>query len=182
MDKSEMVKSFVEGDAMVILKTDGTTLQGRLAKIDLVQSRVVLKVAEYVGFDGKVELVDLEEIGFDSIDTISKPLTVVQKPPTLDDDLRKYPIGKYLMIWGKHDGSINSTIQQGQLKSINWGNRTLVLHNTNYNEDLTVKMDQISFIDDTRSGSGAKSSVQTPDWHMRPDGAWYRGDRKYGGD
>lgn len=83
MDKSEMVKSFVEGDAMVILKTDGTTVQGRLAKIDLVQSRVVLNVAVYIGLDGKVEQVVQEEVGFDSIDTISKLVTAVQQPRPL---------------------------------------------------------------------------------------------------
>ncbi|MGO4775649.1 hypothetical protein AB4084_09090, partial [Lysobacter sp. 2RAB21] len=140
-----------------------------------------IHVAVYIGLDGIVEREDLVECYFGDVDTISKFGNEPKKPRTFDADLKQYPIGKYLMIWGKHDSSINPTIEQGALKSINWDKRTLEQHNITYDEDRTVNIDRISFIDGTRSGPGALGSVQTPDWHLRPDGAWYRGERKYAG-
>lgn len=181
MDKNEMVKGFSQNDAVVILKTDGETLQGYLSKIDLARDCFVIQAAVYIGLDGKVEREDLVECKFGEVDTISKFGSQPKNPATFDADLKQYPIGKYLMIWGRHDSSINPTIEQGVLKSINWDKRTLVLHSVTYDKDRTVNIDRISFIDDTRSGSGALGPVQTPDWHLRPDGAWYRGERKYAG-
>lgn len=181
MDKNEMVKGFSQNDAVVILQTNGETLQGYLSKIDLAKDCFVIRAAVYIGFDGKVEREDLVECKFADVDTISKYGSQTKSPVTFDADLKQYPIGKYLMIWGKHDNSINPTIEQGVLKSINWDKRALVLHNSTYDQDRTVNIDRISFIDDTRSGPGALGSVQTPDWYLRPDGAWYRGGQKYAG-
>ena len=176
-----MVKGFAQKDAVVILKTNGETLQGYLSKIDLAQDCFVIQVAVYVGLDGKVKREDLVECKFDEVDTISKFGSAPQHSPNFDADLKQYPVGKYLMIWGRHGSSTNPTIEQGVLKSINWDKRTLVLHNVTYDEDRTVSIDRISFIDATRTGPGALGAVQTPDWHLRPDGAWYRGERKYTG-
>ncbi|ALN89770.1 hypothetical protein [Lysobacter gummosus] len=179
MDKNEMVKGFSQNDAVVILKTNGGTIQGYLSKIDLAQDCFVIQVAVYIGLDGKVERQDLVECKFGDVDTISKFGNEPKNPPTFDTVLKQYPIGKYLMIWGKHDSSTSPTIEQGVLKSINWDKRTLVLHSITYDQDRTVNIGRISFIDDTRSGPGAVASAQTSDWHLRPDGAWYRGEQKY---
>jgi hypothetical protein len=181
MDKNEMVKGFSQNDAVVILQTNGQTLQGYLSKIDLAQECFVIQVAVYIGLDGKIERRDLVECKFGDVDTISKFGNEPKNPPNFDADLKQYPIGRYLMIWGRHDGSINPTIEQGVLKSINWDKRTLVLHNITYDQDRTVNIDRISFIDGTRSGPGALGAAQTSDWHLRPDGAWYRGGQKYAG-
>ena len=55
VDKNEMVKGFSQNDAVVILKTNGGTIQGYLSKIDLAQDCFVIQVAVYIGLDGKVE-------------------------------------------------------------------------------------------------------------------------------
>jgi hypothetical protein len=181
MDKQAVAKAFTVGEGVVILTTKGDTIQGYLSKFNLDKNSVSLQVAVYIGFDGKVEREDLIECKFDEIDTISSANPKPQPPTTFDADLKKVQVGKYLMIWGKHGASLNPTIEQGKLVSIDWTKRTLVLRSVNYEDQLsTVHLDKISFIDYTRSGPGAQGSSQTPDWHMRPDGAWYRGNREYG--
>lgn len=184
VDKHDMVKGFSQGDAVVIIETGGRSLQGYLSKIDVAQDRLVLRVGADIGYDGKVEREHLVELKFADIAAIGRFGSNLNRHPTLEDELKNYPIGKYLMIWGTHDNSINLTIQQGQLKSINWEKRTLVLYNTTYKEDRTVNFDRISSIDASRSGPGAASPASVPDWYMRPDGAWYRGEQEHsdGGD
>lgn len=83
------------------------------------------------------------------------------------------------MITGRYGNAINPTIEQGKLKSIDWDNRTVVLHNTTYDRDTTVRMDQMISIDDTRSGSGALTFAQEPDWYLGADGKWRKAGREY---
>jgi len=44
-----------------------------------------------------------------------------------------------------------------------------------------VPIDKITYIDESRTGPGALDPAQSPDWYRRPDGNWYKGDRKYEG-
>jgi hypothetical protein len=84
--------------------------------------------------------------------------------------------GKYLMIYLPY-GSSSYIIEQGTLTSVDWNNGTVLLHNTVYNRDTTVSIDNIQSIDESRSGSGALGSVQTAD--LRLVGSdWYRGSVK----
>ncbi|ATQ74633.1 hypothetical protein CR152_08940 [Massilia violaceinigra] len=96
---------------------------------------------------------------------------------SIKQQLENTPIGTYLMAHGHFGGSINATIEQGTLKSIDWANGTMVLHSTTYNRDHTVDIGKVSYIDDSRSGPGALGSAQAPD--LRQVGNdWYRGDVK----
>ncbi|MFB9242832.1 hypothetical protein IV454_20855 [Massilia antarctica] len=84
--------------------------------------------------------------------------------------------GKYLMIYVPY-GSSSYTIEQGTLTSVDWNNGTVLLHNTVYNRDTTVAIDNIQSIDESRSGSGALGSVQTADLRLVGND-WYRGNTK----
>ncbi|TDR76628.1 hypothetical protein [Paludibacterium purpuratum] len=97
---------------------------------------------------------------------------------SLKDQLSAIQVGTYLMLHGKfNDYTINPTIEQGKLKSIDWANGTLVLYSVTYDLDTTVQLDRISYIDDSRTGSGALGPAQAPD--LRQVGNdWYRGDTK----
>ncbi|NHZ40017.1 hypothetical protein [Massilia aquatica] len=96
---------------------------------------------------------------------------------SIKQQLENTPTGTYLMAHGHFGGSINATIEQGTLKSIDWANGTLVLHSTTYDRDQTVEISKISYIDASRSGSGALGPAQAPD--LRQVGNdWYRGDVK----
>jgi len=85
--------------------------------------------------------------------------------------------GTYLMLHGHYGNAINSTIEQGKLVSIDNKAGTVKLHSTVYNNDLTVRIDQITYIDASRSGSGALGSVQQADLH-RVGNDCYRGNQK----
>jgi hypothetical protein len=84
--------------------------------------------------------------------------------------------GKYLMIYMPY-GSSSYTIEQGTLTSVDWNNGSVLLRNTVYNRDVTVTLDKIQSIDESRSGSGALGSVQTADLR-RVGSDWYRGSTK----
>jgi hypothetical protein len=189
MDKQAMMKSFTPGDLVTILTTNGEQCLGRLTKFDLNQGTFTLETNVYREVDmktytaGAVKSDHPVDYKLDDIDTILKAGVAPPAPKkhTIDEELKPVPIGKYLMIWGKHGASLSPTIEQGRLISIDWTKRTLVLRSVTYeNQDTTVYFDKISFIDYSRSGPGAQGSAQTPDWHLRPDGAWYRGNREYG--
>ncbi len=92
----------------------------------------------------------------------------------IKQQLENTPIGTYLMIWGRYGNAINPTIEQGQLKSVDSKNGTVVLHSMVYDRDQTVRMDQMSSIDDSRSGPGARGPAQTPDWRQDVQGNWSR--------
>ena len=83
--------------------------------------------------------------------------------------------GKYLMIYLPY--GTNYVIEQGALKSIDWNSDTVLLHNTVYNCDVSVSIDKIQSVDESRSGSGALGSVQTADLRLVGDD-WYRGNQK----
>lgn len=84
--------------------------------------------------------------------------------------------GKYLMIYLPY-GSSNYTIEQGTLTSVDWHQGSVLLRNTVYGRDVTVSIERIQSIDESRSGSGARGSVQAPDLR-RVGSDWYRGDTK----
>lgn len=96
----------------------------------------------------------------------------------IKQQLANIPIGKYLMLSGYFIGSMNHTIEQGTLQSIDWDNGTVVLHSLNYDRDNIVDINKILSIDESRSGSGALGSVQEPDLREVSPGVWYRGDKK----
>ncbi len=95
----------------------------------------------------------------------------------IKQELRNIAPGTYLMLHGHYGNAINSTIEQGKLVSIDWDRGTVKLHSTVYNNDLTVRIDQITYIDASRSGSGALGSVQQADLR-RVGNDWYRGNQK----
>ena len=99
----------------------------------------------------------------------------------LKEQLTHIPKGKYLMIYGRWGNAINHTIEQGELMNVNWDRDTVELHSTVYGNDFTVDMSKAFSIDESRSGSGARGSVQSPDWKQNSQGDWYKGDRKYEG-
>jgi len=92
----------------------------------------------------------------------------------IKQQLENTPLGTYLMIWGNYGNATNATIEQGELKSVDSANGTVVLHSTNYDKDKTVRMDQMTSIDASRSGSGALGPAQTPDWRQNAQGDWSR--------
>ncbi|CDG82464.1 hypothetical protein [Janthinobacterium agaricidamnosum] len=95
----------------------------------------------------------------------------------IKQELRDIAPGTYLMLHGHYGNAINATIEQGKLVSVDWERGTVKLHSTVYNNDLTVRIDQISYIDASRSGSGARGSVQQADLR-RVGNDWYRGSQK----
>ena len=105
------------------------------------------------------------------------PSTQYAAPQSIAQQLENIPIGTYLMLTGHYGNAINPTIEQGKLKSLDVKNNTVVLHNTVYDREVTVKIDQILSIDASRSGSGARGSVQQADLR-RVGNDWYRGNKK----
>lgn len=100
---------------------------------------------------------------------------------SLKDQLAHIPKGKYLMIYGHWGNAINHTIEQGELLEVDFEKDTVVLHNTVYDNNITVDMTKAFSIDESRSGSGALGSVLEPDWKMNHKGEWFKGERKYEG-
>ncbi|MEO6823699.1 MAG: hypothetical protein ABI167_03045 [Nitrosospira sp.] len=83
--------------------------------------------------------------------------------------------GKYLMIYVPYSSSY--MIKQGQLKTINWNTGTVLLHSTVYNNEVSLSIEDIKSVDESRSGSGALGSVQSADLRLVGKD-WYRGDKK----
>lgn len=96
---------------------------------------------------------------------------------SIRQELAGIATGTYLMLHGHYGNAINSTIEQGQLVSIDNNAGTVKLHSTVYNKDVTVRIDQITYIDASRSGSGALGSVQQADLR-RVGNDTYRGKQK----
>lgn len=103
--------------------------------------------------------------------------TINMSTESIKQQLENTPIGTYLMAHGHFGNSINATIEQGTLKNIDWAHNSMVLHSTNYDRDHTVDIGKVTYIDDSRTGSGALGSVQAPDLR-RVGNDWYRGDVK----
>ncbi|MES2740042.1 MAG: hypothetical protein V4754_03705, partial [Pseudomonadota bacterium] len=53
----------------------------------------------------------------------------------------------------------------------------VVYNDMTYDRDVVVSIDKVSYIDASRSGSGALGSVQSADLR-RVGNDWYRGDQK----
>jgi len=171
MDKYEVFQNIQPGDYLAIWKTDGAVDEGDVYKYSLDKEELVLLSAIYG---------DIKTFKFNQILGIQKESDAAQ-PETIDDQLKRIAIGKYLMLWGKYGNAINETIEQGKLKSINWTNRTVVLESTVYKDTYpTVSIDKITWIDESRSGSGALGPAQTPDWYQGADGKWRKGDKVVG--
>ncbi|QAU23676.1 hypothetical protein EO087_06495 [Dyella sp. M7H15-1] len=166
MDKREVLKSIERGDSLTVWTTDGAVVQGRFINFD--SDDLFLDAG-----GGGLQLYSLDEI-----DDIKEGWGHVEYesvlPETMDDQLKRIAIGKYLMIWGKFGGSNNETAEQGQLKSIDWTSRTVVLRNTIYNADTTVSIDKIIRIDESLNGPSHGRQVQEADWRLGPDGDWLR--------
>src|SRR5471032_952209 len=104
----------------------------------------------------------------------SAPLSQAER---IRQELAGIAPGTYLMLHGHYGNAINATIEQGKLVSIDNNAGTVKLHSTVYGNDLTVRIDQITYIDASRSGSGALGSVQQADLH-RVGNDCYRGNQK----
>ncbi len=99
---------------------------------------------------------------------------------TWEEQLRRQLLqirtGKYLMIYLPYH-TTSFTIEQGELKSIDWHNGSVLLRNTVYDRDVTVWINNIQSVDESRSGSGALGAVQSADLR-RVGSDWYRGNQK----
>ncbi|MFZ4874096.1 hypothetical protein ACL9RI_03345 [Janthinobacterium sp. Mn2066] len=104
----------------------------------------------------------------------SPPLSQAER---IRQELAGIAPGTYLMLHGHYGNAINATIEQGKLVGIDDKAGTVKLHSTVYNKDLTVRIDQITYIDASRSGSGALGAVQQADLR-RVGNDWYRGNQK----
>lgn len=161
------------GAFIFVLRTDGDVDQGRVQDVDAEHS--CLRMHEDLeNLDKTLQFDEIEDL------LLSDELQQAQgEPYSIEKHLRETPIGTYLMITGRYGNAINPTIEQGKLKSIDWDNRTVVLRNTVYDRDVTVRMDQMISIDDTRTGSGALTFAQEPDWYCGADGKWRKAGREY---
>jgi hypothetical protein len=120
-------------------------------------------------------------ISFDQIE-ILEPIEEEPYIETIDDQLKRISIGKYLMVWGHFGRSINQTCEQGELKSIDWNQRTILLRSRVYEgQENTVNIDKIDYIDESREGSGARGPAVAPDWYKGADGTWRKNGREYKG-
>lgn len=161
--------------------TDCFTLgleSGELLKVKVLQVDQTQKII-HVSIAGVLTRL----ISFDQIEII-EPLK--EEPElhieTIDDQLKRIPMGKYLMVWGDFGSSINETCEQGELKSIDWNQRTILLRSRVYEgREDTVYIDKINSIDESREGSGAQGETVAPDWYKGDDGKWRKNGREYKG-
>lgn len=115
--------------------------EGKLKSIDWDNRTLVLEVEDdYTeeGFSNKT-------FAFDKIINF-RDLTY-HEPLTIEESLRATSIGTYLRLWGNYGNAINDTLEQGELKSIDWDSRTLVLYVPIYKTNRTVNIDQIKRIE-----------------------------------
>ncbi len=98
-------------------------------------------------------------------------------PETVDEFwslISSYEIGKYLMIRKKSEPGI---ITQGRLAARDRDIGVIVLQSDNYPDKAhVIRLDDLKFINDTRTGSGALSSVvpMEGDWVLDQYGTWIR--------
>lgn len=156
------------GENVVIAKADHSIINAMILDIDYERDEMVVSSQE----DEEPTILSFREI--DHMENVPGEF----EPETLDQQLKRIAPGKYLMAWGKFGRSINETCEQGKLVSINWDNRTLILHNTVYDTDYTVNIDKISWIDESRERSGALGSAIAPDWYRGADGKWRKNGRE----
>ncbi|WP_432719628.1 hypothetical protein R0381_000233 [Jeongeupia wiesaeckerbachi] len=159
--------------------------------------REALEIPNWIDFDGQVEAANeaLEDFKMSKPDKYKELLedgepwiareAQRRRDAAPDPELIKairqqlssIKLGTYLRATGKYGNAINPTIEQGELKSVDFDKGILVLHSTVYGNDISVQIDKIISIDDTHTGSGASGPAQTPD--LRQVGSdWYRGDQK----
>lgn len=164
------------GQHVLIGTVDGSVVDAEILEVN--QSK---RSVSFRHLDNMVEeTLSLDQI--DMLDDMQDDYGMAQ-PETIDDQLRRIAIGKYLMLWGKFSKyTINQSCEQGKLKSINWDNRTLVLTSTVYDgREDTVDIDKISSIDESRERSGALGPAMAPDWYRGADGTWRKNGREYKG-
>ncbi|MGO1001862.1 hypothetical protein [Lysobacter sp. CA196] len=171
MDGQRVSEAIRSGDYATIWLNDGRTFEAFIENIDVDADKVYL-VAIESGESLELSLAEVHGLAVDNEESA---------PETIDDQIKRIALGEYLMIWGQFPGAISQTAKQGKLKNVDFPNRCLTLHSTTYNHDVWVPIDKITYIDESRSGPGALGPAQSPDWYRRPDGDWYKGDRKYEG-
>lgn len=70
---------------------------------------------------------------------------------SIEQQLQDIHIGTYLKVWGDDRSGLSPCVQTGWLISINWVDRTLLLHNRTYNREAIVSFDRIMLIDEGRN-------------------------------
>jgi len=94
-------------------------------------------------------------------------------------DTLKALLNTYLLVWRKTTtGGGNPLAEQGILESIDEQAGTFVLRSTVYKgQRNTVAISDISRLDTSRTGSGARQSAVTPGWRNVGLGEWVRSDQ-----
>ncbi|UGQ26422.1 hypothetical protein [Acinetobacter calcoaceticus] len=158
-------------DFFILVLKDGEALKVEILQVDQTQKIIHVSIAG----------VSTRLISFDQIEML-EPLEEEPYIETIDDQLKRIPMGKYLMVWGHFVTSMNQTCEQGELKSIDWNQRTILLRSRVYEgREDTVYIDKISSIDESREGSGARGPAVAPDWYKGADGKWRKNGREYKG-
>ena len=158
-------------DFFILVLKDGEALKVEILQVD--QTQKIIHVS--------IEDESTRLISFDQIEML-EPLEEEPYIETIDDQLKRIPMGKYLMVWGHFGGSINQTCEQGELKSIDWKHRTILLRSRVYEgREDTVYIDKIDYIDESREGSGARGPAVAPDWYKGADGKWRKNGHEYEG-
>lgn len=165
------------GRHFIIGTTDGNVVTAEILEVNRDKKSVSLFYLDNL----QEETIPIDRI--EMLDELSDADEGMGHAETIDEQLRRIDIGKYLMVWGKFSNyTINETCEQGKLKSINWDNRTLTLKSTVYDgREDTVSIDKISSIDESRERSGALGPAQAPDWYRGADGKWRKNGREYEG-
>lgn len=162
-------------DCFILGLKSGESLKVKVLHIDKDQQTILVSIRVFI---------EGESIGLISFDKIESLEPIEEEPyiETIDDQLRCIPMGKYLMVWGHFGGSINQRCEQGELKSIDWKHRTILLRSRVYEgREDTVYIDKIDYIDESREGSGARGPAVAPDWYKGADGKWRKNGREYEG-
>lgn len=129
LDNPEISEFFI-----LVLK-DGESLKVKILQVDQTQKTIQVSIE-----DDSTRL-----ISFDQIE-ILEPIEEEPYIETIDDQLKRISIGKYLMVWGHFGRSINQTCEQGELKSIDWNQRTILLRSRVYEgQENTVNIDKIDY-------------------------------------
>ncbi|MBX9400536.1 hypothetical protein K4L06_04370 [Lysobacter sp. BMK333-48F3] len=171
MSEQQVLEAMKPGDYAIFWLKDGRILDAYIESVDVPAEQVDVLMVES-GEPFKLLLDQVEGVQVDNGES---------EPETIEGQIKRIPIGEYLMIWGQFPGAICQTAKQGKLKSVDFAAGSLTLYSTTYNHDVWVPIDKITYIDESRSGPGALGPAQSPDWYRRPDGDWYKGDRKYEG-
>jgi hypothetical protein len=171
MDGQQVLQAMRPGDYATIWLNDGRALEAFIENIDVGTDKIFLLDVQS-GEPLQFSLAEVHGVAVDNEESA---------PETIEQQIKRIPLGEYLMIWGQFPGAISQTAKQGKLKHVDFPNGSLTLYSTTYNHDVWVPIDKITYIDESRTGPGALGPAQSPDWYRRPDGNWYKGDRKYEG-